>query len=60
MACCAPAALILPQLSAQVQPYLAITPDGAFWSGWQEGAIISAWEAVKSIDRQNNSSDGQE
>jgi monoamine oxidase len=25
-----------------------------FWSGWQEGAIISAWEAVKSIDRQNN------
>jgi monoamine oxidase len=25
-----------------------------FWSGWQEGAIISAWEAVKSIDRQTN------
>jgi monoamine oxidase len=25
-----------------------------FWSGWQEGAIISAWEAVKSIDRQVN------
>jgi monoamine oxidase len=23
-----------------------------FWSGWQEGAIISAHEAVKSIDRQ--------
>jgi monoamine oxidase len=23
-----------------------------FWTGWQEGAIISAWEAVKSIDRQ--------
>jgi monoamine oxidase len=23
-----------------------------FWSGWQEGAIMSAWEAVKSIDRQ--------
>jgi monoamine oxidase len=23
-----------------------------FWSGWQEGALISAWEAVKSIDRQ--------
>ena len=23
-----------------------------FWSGWQEGAIISAWVAVKSIDRQ--------
>ena len=22
-----------------------------WWSGWQEGAIISAWEAVKSIDR---------
>ena len=25
-----------------------------FWSGWQEGAIISAWEAVKSIDRLTN------
>jgi monoamine oxidase len=25
-----------------------------FWSGWQEGAIISAWEAVKGIDRQAN------
>ncbi len=25
-----------------------------FWSGWQEGAIISAWEAVKSIDRQTH------
>jgi monoamine oxidase len=25
-----------------------------FWSGWQEGAIISAWEAVKSIDRMTN------
>jgi len=25
-----------------------------FWSGWQEGAIISAWEAVRSIDRQAN------
>ena len=25
-----------------------------FWSGWQEGAIISAWEAIKSIDRQTN------
>jgi monoamine oxidase len=24
------------------------------WSGWQEGAIISAWEAVKSIDKQVN------
>ena len=23
-----------------------------YWSGWQEGAVISAWEAVKSIDRQ--------
>jgi hypothetical protein len=23
-----------------------------FWSGWQEGAIITAREAVKSIDRQ--------
>ena len=37
------------------------TPQGRFhmagdqityWSGWQEGAVISAWEAVKSIDRQ--------
>ena len=26
-----------------------------FWSGWQEGALISALEAVKSIDRQVNS-----
>jgi len=22
-----------------------------FWSGWQEGAILSAWETLKSIDR---------
>jgi monoamine oxidase len=22
-----------------------------FWSGWQEGAVISAWEAVKAIDQ---------
>ena len=42
---------------------LLATPQGrfhqagdqiTFWSGWQEGAIISAWEAVKSIDRQTN------
>jgi monoamine oxidase len=25
-----------------------------YWSGWQEGAIISAWEAVNSIDRQTD------
>jgi monoamine oxidase len=25
-----------------------------FWSGWQEGALISAWDAVRSIDRQVN------
>jgi monoamine oxidase len=25
-----------------------------FWTGWQEGALISAWEAIKSIDRQVN------
>jgi monoamine oxidase len=25
-----------------------------FWSGWQEGAILSAWEAVKSIDTLTN------
>jgi monoamine oxidase len=25
-----------------------------FWSGWQEGALISAWEAVRAIDRQVN------
>ncbi len=25
-----------------------------FWSGWQEGALISAREAVKLIDRQVN------
>jgi monoamine oxidase len=25
-----------------------------WWSGWQEGAVISAWEAVKSIDRQTH------
>ena len=29
-----------------------------FWSGWQEGAIISAWEAVKSIDRQTRPTGG--
>ena len=22
-----------------------------FWSGWQEGAVLSAWDAVKAIDR---------
>ena len=22
-----------------------------YWSGWQEGAILSAWAAVQSIDR---------
>jgi monoamine oxidase len=27
-----------------------------WWSGWQEGAIISAWEAVKSIDRLSRAS----
>jgi len=26
-----------------------------FWSGWQEGAVISAWDAVKAIDRHANS-----
>ena len=26
-----------------------------WWSGWQEGAILSAWEAVKSIDRHDES-----
>jgi monoamine oxidase len=25
-----------------------------FWSGWQEGALVSAWEAVRAIDRQVN------
>jgi monoamine oxidase len=25
-----------------------------FWTGWQEGALLSALDAVKSIDRQNN------
>ena len=44
-----------------VEPALLLTaPQGRFhmagdqitwWSGWQEGAIISAWEAIKSIDR---------
>lgn len=29
-----------------------------YWSGWQEGAIISAWEAVKSIDRQTRPGGG--
>jgi len=23
-----------------------------FWSGWQEGAVLAAWNAVKAIDRQ--------
>ena len=39
------------------------TPQGRFhiagdqltyWSGWQEGALISALDAVKSIDRHAN------
>jgi monoamine oxidase len=25
-----------------------------FWSGWQEGAVISAWDAVGAIDRHVN------
>jgi monoamine oxidase len=25
-----------------------------FLSGWQEGAILSAWEAIKAIDRHAN------
>jgi monoamine oxidase len=25
-----------------------------FWSGWQEGAVLSAWDAVKAIDRHVN------
>jgi monoamine oxidase len=25
-----------------------------YWSGWQEGALLSAWDAVKWIDRQTN------
>ena len=25
-----------------------------YWSGWQEGALISAWEAVRAIDKQVN------
>jgi monoamine oxidase len=25
-----------------------------FWSGWQEGAVLAAWEAVQAIDRQAN------
>jgi monoamine oxidase len=47
----------------QAHAKVLATPQGRFhmagdqitwWSGWQEGAIISAWEAVKSIDRQAN------
>jgi monoamine oxidase len=39
------------------------TPQGRFhmagdqltyWSGWQEGAMLSAWQAVRAIDRQVN------
>ena len=22
-----------------------------FWSGWQEGAVLSAWDAVRAIDQ---------
>jgi monoamine oxidase len=25
-----------------------------WWTGWQEGALISAWEAIKGIDRHLN------
>jgi monoamine oxidase len=43
----------------QANAQVLATPQGrfhmagdqvTFWSGWQEGAIMSAWEAVKSID----------
>jgi monoamine oxidase len=49
--------------SFQAHAEVLATPQGRFhmagdqitwWSGWQEGAIISALEAVKSIDRQAN------
>ncbi|MEA2905310.1 MAG: monoamine oxidase [Alphaproteobacteria bacterium] len=50
-----------PEFGAPAQ--VLATPQGRFhmagdqvtyWSGWQEGALISAWAAVKSIDRQVN------
>ena len=50
-----------PQFGTHAQ--VLATPQGrfhmagdqvTFWSGWQEGAILAAWEAVKSIDRQAN------
>jgi monoamine oxidase len=25
-----------------------------FWSGWQEGAVLSAWDAIDAIDRHVN------
>jgi monoamine oxidase len=25
-----------------------------FWSGWQEGAVLSAWDAIGAIDRHLN------
>jgi monoamine oxidase len=25
----------------------------SYWTGWQEGAVLAAWEAIRSIDQHN-------
>ncbi len=41
------------EILAQPQGRLVLAGDQlTWWTGWQEGAILSAWEAVTEIDRQ--------
>ena len=43
------------EILATPQDRFLIAGDQAtYWSGWQEGAVISALDAVKSIDRHAN------
>jgi monoamine oxidase len=34
--------------------FMAAGDQITWWSGWQEGAVLSAWDAVRAIDRQTN------
>ena len=38
-------------LSAPQGRLLIAGDQVTFWSGWQEGAVLSAWDAVTAIDR---------
>jgi monoamine oxidase len=43
------------QVLAKPQGRLHFAGDQiTFWSGWQEGAVLAAWDAVRAIDRQTN------